>query len=235
MLPEPIMPTTAKRSRSIWRRLRKLFAPDPDRFLRQVSGVVHVGANTGQERNKYAKFNLDVLWVEPIPEVFATLQENLRAYPRQRAVQALVTDTTGKQEILQVSNNSGLSSSILDLKEHKDIWPAVAYTRALPLTSVTLTELIAREGLDASSYQALVMDTQGTELLVLRGGLPLLEGFRYIKTEVPDFEAYAGCCLLRDIEAFMLEHGFVEIARDKFAERAQGGAYYDVVYEKTRP
>ena len=78
------------------------------------------------------------------------------------------------------------------------------------------------------------MDTQGTELLVLQGSVPLLKQFRYIKTEVPDFEAYARCCLLANMEAFMTGHGYSEVSRIRFAERPLGGAYYDVVYTNCR-
>ena len=43
---------------------------DPDAFLRRVRGLVHVGANTGQERESYASHGLSVIWVEPIGDVF---------------------------------------------------------------------------------------------------------------------------------------------------------------------
>ena len=53
--------------KSIMVRLRRSFRRDGDRFLKEVSGVVHVGANTGQERGIYDKLSLDVIWIEPIP------------------------------------------------------------------------------------------------------------------------------------------------------------------------
>lgn len=76
----------------ILRRLRRLFAPDPNRFLRTARGVVHVGANVGQERALYDRYGLEVLWIEPIPDVFATLAANIAGFPRQRALECLVTD-----------------------------------------------------------------------------------------------------------------------------------------------
>ena len=62
------------------RRLR-----DSDGFLKNVSGVIHVGANEGQEREDYAARNLRVLWIEPIPSVFARLTLNIAKYDRQEA------------------------------------------------------------------------------------------------------------------------------------------------------
>src|SRR5512142_1548427 len=63
------------------RSIRKRVRRSPDAFLRRVRGVVHVGANTGQERDTYEKFGLDVLWIEPIPDVFQQLKTYLDGYP----------------------------------------------------------------------------------------------------------------------------------------------------------
>lgn len=222
------------RTNAIFGRLRAMLRKDPDRFFWSVSGVIHVGANVGQERYLYESFGLRVLWIEPIPAIFKTLQENISDFRKQRAVQALVTDRDDERYQFHLSNNDGESSSILDLKQHKDIWPEVNYIGTIPLASTTLTTLLQREQIDPSHYQALIMDTQGSELLVLQGAVPLLQHFEYIKTEVPDFESYAGCCQLADIEAFMTRHGFREFSRLTFANRAEGGSYYDVTYKRKR-
>lgn len=121
---------------------------------------------------------------------------------------------------------------ILELKQHKDIWPSVHCTRTVLLRSMTLASLFLREHIDASKYQALIIDTQGSELLVLRGGLPILNNFRFIKTEVADFESYEGCCQLSDLNEFMIKHGYRQFSRSKFASRAEGGNYFDVVYKR---
>lgn len=210
--------------------MRRWFAPDPNRFLRSVRGVVHVGANVGQERELYRRHDLDVLWIEPIPEVFATLAANLAEFPRQRAIQALVTDRDGEEYQFNVANNGGESSSILALKEHRDVWPKVDFTSTIALQSSTLATVLARELIDATRYDALIMDTQGSELLVLKGAEPILAQFRFIKTEVPDFEAYEGCARLDDIERFLVARGYKELARHRFASRTAGGSYFDVVY-----
>jgi FkbM family methyltransferase len=214
------------------RRLRRLFAPDPNRFLRTSRGVVHVGANVGQERALYDRYGLAVLWIEPIPDVFATLAANIAGFPRQRALQCLVTDRDDAPYEFNVANNGGESSSILALAQHRDVWPKVDFTGTLTLRSTTLATLLARERIDVTRYDTLVMDTQGSELLVLKGAEPVLGQFRFIKTEVPDFEAYAGCAQLEDIERFLRQRGYAELARHRFASRPGGGNYFDVVYGK---
>lgn len=201
-------------------------------FLSQVSGVIHVGANTGQERWKYFSMGLRVLWVEPIPKVFAQLQANLSMVPWQRAVRALVTDRDDEPCQFHVANNNGASSSLLELKEHKNVWPSITYTETISLRSTTLPTLLRDHGIDLAAYDALILDTQGSELRVLRGAEPILGTFSFIKTEVADFEAYAGCCQLADIDSYLREQGFREMYRQPFARSANGGTYYDVTYRR---
>lgn len=217
---------------AVLKRTRAFFRGSPDRFLPRVTGVIHVGANAGQERHLYHSHRLKVVWVEPIPEVFAQLEANIAAFPRQRAIQGLVSDVDGKSYDFHVSTNQGLSSSFLALKHHRDIWPDVRYEKDLVLTSLTLPTLLARHGIDHHDYQALVLDTQGSELLVLQGAGSLLPAFTHIKTEAPDFEAYEGCCRISEISALLAGHGFREQSRSCFARRRQGGRYYDVVYAR---
>lgn len=203
-----------------------------DSFLRDVSGVIHVGANSGQERGIYSNLGLRVIWIEPIPEIFSELSKNIRHFTKQRAYRELVTDIDGKQYQFHISNNNGASSSILELKQHKDIWPDVHHTTSIPMSSITLSSLLKRERIDIGDYQALVIDTQGSELLVLQGGIDIIEHFRYIKTEVPDFESYEGCCQLAHIAEFMRQHGYLEFSRNRFASRDAGGDYFDMVYRR---
>lgn len=212
--------------------VRQFRQPQPLAFLRHISGLIHVGANTGQERAIYARHNLDVVWVEPIDEVFAQLQANLLGFPRQQAYQALLTDVDRRPVEFHISCNGGESSSILALHLHRDIWPSVEYTRTVLLESLTLETLVECKQLALNRYDALVLDTQGSELLVLRGAERLLSHFRFIKVEVPDFEAYAGCCQLAEVQRFLQWHGFREWSRHKFADHPEGGAYYDIVYRQ---
>ena len=57
-----------------------------DGFLRECRGVIHVGANTGRERDVYKKHGLRVLWIEANPEAFKVLFENIKNYKNQKAI-----------------------------------------------------------------------------------------------------------------------------------------------------
>ena len=205
---------------------------DPNRYLKSCKGVIHVGANTGQEAKSYAALGLPVLWIEPIPEVFEVLLKNIQPYPKQQALNELIADVDGQTVTLHVANNQGASSSILDLHEHKDIWPDVEFVNDISCTAKTLTSALRNAGIDIGVYDALVLDTQGSELLVLKGAPELLAGFKYIRTEAADFEPYKDCATVVSIHQYLLGFGFKLTRQDKFAQRRAGGTYFDVLFER---
>ena len=214
-------------------RVAKTVSPtDRFGFLRVVSGLIHVGANIGQERDLYHRHGVSVLWIEPIPRVFRELRQRLAGFPRQKAFQALITDADDREECFHIANNGGASSSLLALHEHRDIWPSVEFVETIRLRSSTLESLLRDAHVDVSRYDALVLDTQGTELLVLRGAKSLLPNFRFILSEVADFEAYVGCCREQELAAFLAQCGFCEYSRHLQAERSGGGHYFEIVYER---
>jgi FkbM family methyltransferase len=201
-------------------------------FLTQAGGVIHVGANIGQERDFYQKLGLRVLWIEPIQEVFAQLVGNIAGYVKQKAICALVTDRDDVEYDFNLANNDGGSSSIFQFGQHPEIWPEVHYLGSRKLRSTTLATLFHRVGLTPSMYPALVMDVQGAELLVLKGAGDLLNGVVFIQAEVADFEVYVGCAKLADLTAFLEPQGFQEIIRAPFAARKGGGTCWDVVWRR---
>jgi FkbM family methyltransferase len=201
-----------------------------DEFLRDVSGVVHVGANTGQEWGYYFQLGLRVVWVEPNPGVFQRLQRQIADSPKQQAFKYLLADQDDRLVPFHIANNDGLSSSMLDLKQHRDIWPQVTFDKTIELPTCTLDTMFRRERISPKRLDALVMDTQGSELMILSGGESFLRQVHYVKVEVADFEAYEGCCQVVDIERFLSVRGFKEFARELNAEHPGGGRYYDIVY-----
>ncbi|MEO7045172.1 MAG: hypothetical protein ABI091_07660, partial [Ferruginibacter sp.] len=45
----------------VTKKIKSLFKGNPDKLLKKVKGVIHVGANTGQEMQLYAKYGLSVV------------------------------------------------------------------------------------------------------------------------------------------------------------------------------
>ena len=205
----------------------------PDRYLEGGRGVIHIGANTGQERFEYARNRLKVAWIEPIPDVFQELQLNIASFPDQTAYNYLISEKDGTRYQFQISDNEGASSSIL--KPNKAIpshWDKVQFSRTLELESISLDTFIRKENIDLASFDILVLDTQGAELLVLEGAKQVLPHFRYIKCETTNFEVYDGCCQLPELEAFMSKLGFKQKGRFVLSRSSppRGARQWDVLY-----
>lgn len=168
--------------------------------------------------------------MEPIPWVFEQLTAALQSFPKQKAYKALILDRDGVTQTLHVANNNGASSSIFELGEHRRLWPEISFSDDIAVESTTLATLVRTQSINLGKNAALILDTQGSEPLVLKGATDLLHRFKYVKTEVADFDSYLGCCKLTDLVPFLSLHGFKEIRRDAFKVSPGIGTYYDVLF-----
>lgn len=213
-------------------RASAVFRGDHYNFLRDCRGIIHVGANVGQEAGRYASHGLSVVWIEPIPEVFAKLRDNISRFPNQTAINALISDVDGRPTTLHVSNNGGLSSSVLPLGQHVDVWPDVHFTSAIELTSETLPSALAKRSVRTSDFDALAIDTQGHELAVLRGAEHILHQFRYIHLEAADFPSYQGGAMLSELVEYLKGHHFSVKRKQRFARHPVKGSYFEVLFTR---
>ena len=133
--------------------------------------------------------------------------------------------------MFKVSNLDGGSSSIFDLSGHAKIWPSIHYVQSIKIRGHTLANVISNHNINMRDYQALVMDVQGAELMVLMGAENYLKFFKYIKVEASDFELYVGGCLFEDLTTFLLKHGFEVERKVKFAVQYGKGSCYNVLYK----
>jgi FkbM family methyltransferase len=203
-----------------------------DFWLRRLTNIIDVGANAGQERQKYASSDLGVLWIEPIPSVFEELKANIARYPKQIARMALVTDQPGKSVQLNVASNGGQSSSIFELADHKEIWPEIGFTERIDIITESLDEILSS---DSRKYDGLVMDAQGSELLILKGAIMALSGLKYIKTEAANFEMYKGGAYEHELVSYLKEHGFHLRSRNVFAKTPdRRGEVSDLLFERRK-
>jgi FkbM family methyltransferase len=177
-------------------------------------GIIHIGANTGQERHRYRDGNLDILWIEAHPAIYKTLVQNLKGFERQRAICQLLTDRDNEATPFHVTSNNSESSSILELGLHLQMHPSIVVSETIILNSLTLDTTLA--GTDLSVYDTLLIDVQGAELSVLRGAASTLSVLEYVVVEAADFEVYRGCGRVEQIDCFLGGLGFTRVHCDRF-------------------
>jgi FkbM family methyltransferase len=195
-------------------------------------GVLHVGANVGEEMPVYHILGIGkVIWIEGNPDLFFKLKENIRPYREKgvytKAFNMVVGDEHGKEVDFNISNNGSQSSSILELGTHKTAHPEVHYTHTLKVKMERIDKsqftTVPRywEGLDF-----LNMDIQGAELKALRGMGDLLHQFKWAYLEVNKAELYKGCALVEDIDMYLLGFGFRRVETFWVGNTGWGDALY---------
>lgn len=172
----------------------------------KFSGVLHVGANVGEEAKVYEGLGIKKqIWIEANPEIFLKLKANIAHNPEAIALNYCVGDEN-KDTVLHIANNGGQSSSVLEFGTHKIQHPDVHYVKDIPMKMHRIDSL----GLDLTGVDLLNIDLQGFELQALRG----IEDIRLFKAaylEVNKADVYKGCAQIDTMDLFMIGHGFQRV------------------------
>ncbi len=173
------------------------------------TGVVHVGANIGEEIPEYHKIGVQkMIWIEANPEIYKKLVANADPYPDIICFNECVSDVDGQEVVFHIANNAGQSSSFLELGTHKQMHPDVKYIKDLKLKTVRLDTLL--NGLD-SDYDFLNCDLQGSEGYALRGLGDMLNQFKYLYLECNKAELYKGCMQIDEMDEYLKKFGFKRV------------------------
>lgn len=180
-----------------------------EKYKMNITGVLHCGGSTGQERDLYSSIgDIDVWWIEAIPEVYEQLKENIKGCKNQCAIKACIGDVDGEEVEFNVSNNEAQSSSYLQLSHHVVIHPEVHYVSSFKTKAFTLWYLLC--GAEMREVNFLNLDLQGAEMKALKGMGKLLDQFDYLWIEVNKKETYTGCSLVDEFDAYLYDFLRVE-------------------------
>jgi FkbM family methyltransferase len=165
-------------------------------------GVLHVGANVGEEAGVYLELGIKrQVWIEANPEIFLKLKNNISGNPEAVAYNFAAGDEN-KQVTLHIANNNSQSSSLLELGTHKQQHPDVHYIADVEVP------MMRCDGFEFDGCDFLNMDVQGLELSVLKGIGSKINNFKWVYTEVNRADVYQGCAQIESIDLFMVSNGF---------------------------
>lgn len=191
------------------------------RYNIKPTGVLHVGANVGEEAQVYDELEIkDVCWIEGNPEIIPQLKINVDKY-NHKVINALIGDIEGLELPLHISNNASQSSSILELGTHKTAHPEVHYVKDVVLTMRRLDQISCW-----GEYDFLNIDLQGAELKALKGLGDCLSHFKWAYLEVNKAELYKGCALVEDIDMYLIGFGFKRVETKWCGNTNWGDALY---------
>ncbi len=182
-----------------------------------LNGVIHVGAHRGEEIFEYEKLKAKkVIWIEPNPDVFRELEialDNAESSLESYGFCVAASDVNLEEVDFHIcygpdagfmKGNKGCSSLLKPIGRFES-W----YKETIKVESVKLDTLLEKNEFEFSEFDLLDMDTQGAELMVLKGAEKVLSNVNYITTEAtwnnPD---YIGNVMFDELSSYLNEHGF---------------------------
>jgi FkbM family methyltransferase len=167
------------------------------------TGVLHLGAHLGEERDAYREAGFgEVWWVEANPDKITELTDYV--YP-DTVIHALVGEHEGQAATLRIASN-GQSSSVLPFGTHAREHPEVKMTGETVELPIRTVDMLAHEHSIVADF--INLDLQGYELAALKGATRFLTGVRWVYTEVNRKELYRGCPMIEEIDGYLDAHGF---------------------------
>lgn len=190
-----------------------------------VTGVVHVGANRGDEIAAYDSLGATrVLFVEANPDLAAGLRARFADRPEVVIGAFAASDRAGSVAFHLTSFDQ--SSSLLKLKRHAEIYPEIVPTRTIDVPAKRLDDALVELGLAEAPFDFLALDIQGAELMALRGCPDLLGRVRAVNCELAFEELYEGCALAPAIDAHLAMFGFRRVATATPFHPSWGDGFY---------
>jgi FkbM family methyltransferase len=154
--------------------------------------------------------------------------ERLRTRYRERPWVEIVPHALGSEPgtaMLHITREPACSSLYEPLDDIVDRHPRLEPQRLAArqqIELITLDDWCERKGLER--VDLIKLDTQGSELDVLRGAARALDGVSAVQTEVEFNPMYEGQPLYGDMDAFLRDRGFVLWQLDNLSHHRQRGA-----------
>lgn len=207
--------------------LESYYTDAPDNY--NITGIIHVGANSAEEFNFYDGFSGPKLYFEPIPHVAQKIKDKIGAAMATAStlvtVEVLACGSQNLDEItLHVAANDGNSSSILDgrnsghFAKYQIDTQSDILVKMVRLDTYMETHLpyLERLGVSLHPYNTLVIDTEGYDLEILKGAEITLKSINYLMVECWADNFFIGAPSFDEQNGWILSHGFERIRSDWF-------------------
>lgn len=186
-----------------------------DKYALNIKGVIHIGAYNAEELPAYRECGVkDVIWFEALPHLAERLKERFKDDPTQEVWNIALSDKNETVEFI-VTNNEA-SSSLLELGTHLQHHPKIHETERIKVDARTWRWVIHESMINPGHYNFVNIDVQGAELKVLHGMVGYLDKIDYLYLEVNREYIYKDCCLIEELDEFLVDFERVETEWTKY-------------------
>jgi FkbM family methyltransferase len=190
------------------------------KYKMNVTGIIHIGANTGEEYELYKNYSeiKNIVFFEPDKDVFKILQATVKDDKKVKCINMALGPIEAKMLLYKANNTQ--SSSLLKPALHLSQYRQILFTSTETVSVTTLDKYCFD-----NSYNLMNIDVQGYELEVLRGAKKTLNNIQYIITEVNNVELYENGCIINQLDDFLSSYNFKRVETD-WAGGTWGDAFY---------
>ena len=173
----------------------------------KLNGIVHIGAHYGEEIPYYKTLvGNNIVCFEPLAHAFLAFKQS---HPDIPIYQIALSDNNGSAKFYETADGAyGQMSSLLEpLDEIFHMTGGVKRT-----CTVHTMRFDTWFSLTCECYlcNCVVIDTQGSELQVLKGFGSLIHNFKFFSIECSEKPLYKGSATAQEVIDFMATNGFVQ-------------------------
>lgn len=185
--------------------------------VKNIKGVIQIGANNGQEVNFFNKYTNNIILVEPIPEIAKTLKCN---HPNFLVIPYALGSVNTEMDFY-IASNGGASSSLLKPLNHSIFYPHIKFETPQKIPVRRFDSLIAELNIDINLFNILVSDAQGYDLEVIKGFGNYINNFDLIIAEYINSSLYENDGNLDSMKKYLSLFGFILL--NKYDENLGAG------------
>jgi FkbM family methyltransferase len=179
----------------------------------KIKGIVHIGANTGQEIPWYLwKLYMPLLVFEPIPESFSELH---RVYGKHAICAPFALGSKNETITLRIPEDGDAekASKYTPIETVGHDWTKVPMTKEINVQCLRFDTWADNHNhvIDISAYDTVVIDVQGMELEALKGFGKYLQGFHFLVVECSASPVYDGEASAQEVINYLTSRGFIQL------------------------
>lgn len=190
------------------------------KYKKEITGIIQVGANFGQELNILTKYGKNVYLFEPLNFAYRKLIDKSVQFKNVKTYNFALGD---KNQIstLNIAENNGASSSLLKPTLHQKYFPEIAFNDTEKVQIKRFDEV---EEIFVGNF--LILDVQGFELNVLKGFGNKINQIDFIYTEYSLKPLYENSVVLDELDQFLRNYNFIRTNTKPSINKPQGDALY---------
>lgn len=180
--------------------------------------IVEAGAFTGSDTIKMVtQWPQAIIHAfEPVPSIFEQLQKKSTQFKQIHTYNLALSSHTGTAQFHVAQNPTKTNTicqagSLLNPTERLT-WSPVTYPHTISVNTITLDQWATEYTI--SQIDFLWLDVQGHELSVLQSSPQIIDTLTALYLEVHFINAYEGQASYEQINQWLADHHFIEVARD---------------------